>query len=204
MLILGEYGQHFLISSSPYLLSYATYVAATILVRTPPLAGDGGMEGDRLLKICLEVLDEHCHLYAAARRTKSAIDVLMRHVRSNERVPVVSPAQASTHVHPQRPPHHGPPSFNENSTPDQARVHLGNENMDQGMSSTWPSFLDASERGFFQDADREAVLRSFAMDSLDGTSALDGFGVDPRLQGGLDFTLGLHNIDLGSFSDLFA
>lgn len=203
VLALGEYRQNFSIRSSPYLLSYATYVAATILVRTPPLTGDGGMDGDRLLRTCLEVLDEHCHLYAAARRTKSAIDALMRHFRSTEVVSSPRLTQVSTHTQP-RSSSRGASGNTADTVLRQDGIHLGNEETYQLSPSAWPNFLDESEGGFFHNSDREAVMRSFAIGSVDGISATNGLGTESRMQGASEFAIGLQNFDMGPFHDLFA
>lgn len=62
--------------SVPYILSYATYIAATIHVRIAAQKGTGSVAFDAL-QICLNALHEHSMLYSAASGAKRVIHILM-------------------------------------------------------------------------------------------------------------------------------
>ena len=62
--------------SVPYILSYATYIAATIHVRIAAQKGTGSVAFDAL-QICLNALHEHSMLYSAASDAKRVIHILM-------------------------------------------------------------------------------------------------------------------------------
>lgn len=86
---LRTYKQHFSLGSAPYLLSYTAYIAATILVRIVGQA-ENTSGAYHSLRTCLEALEEHKHLYAAAVEARVAIDKLM------ERLGVVITSEQQT------------------------------------------------------------------------------------------------------------
>ena len=74
--ILHAYEKAYAVGSAPYLMSYATYISATIHVRVVGQSTSSS-EAYEALKTCLDTLDEHQHVYSAARRAKQAIHALM-------------------------------------------------------------------------------------------------------------------------------
>lgn len=74
--ILRAYGRSFSIKTSPYILSYATYVSATIHVRMAAQQ-QSGSEAHKSLRTCLHVLNEHQQMCYAARRAKRVIHSIM-------------------------------------------------------------------------------------------------------------------------------
>ncbi|KAJ5484820.1 hypothetical protein N7539_004808 [Penicillium diatomitis] len=76
--ILRDYSQHFSITSAPYMLSYATYIGATIHVRIAAQKGHDSTSFNCLL-VCRSVLQEHVRLYAAAAKAMANLDKLIAH-----------------------------------------------------------------------------------------------------------------------------
>ncbi|EPS28496.1 hypothetical protein PDE_03442 [Penicillium oxalicum 114-2] len=76
--ILRDYSQHFSITSAPYMLSYATYICATIHVRIAAQKGRGSASFNCLL-LCRNVLQQHLRLYAAAGKAMGNLDKLIAH-----------------------------------------------------------------------------------------------------------------------------
>ncbi|KAK9257727.1 fungal-specific transcription factor domain-containing protein [Lipomyces tetrasporus] len=74
--ILGAYGRAFWIMTSPYIISYATYVSATIHVRMAAQRQPGS-EAHKSLQTCLYVLNEHQQVCHAARRAMRVIRSIM-------------------------------------------------------------------------------------------------------------------------------
>lgn len=77
--ILHDYSQHFSITSAPYMLSYATYISATIHVRIVAQKGRGS-NSFRCLLLCRNVLREHLRLYAAAGKAMANLEKLIAHL----------------------------------------------------------------------------------------------------------------------------
>lgn len=93
--ILRDYSQNFSISSAPYMLSYATYISATIHARIVAQKGRGSSSFQSLL-LCRNILQEHQPLYTAAGKARANLDRLITHLRismteDDERIAV--PAQ---------------------------------------------------------------------------------------------------------------
>lgn len=77
--ILRDYSQHFSISSAPYMLSYATYISATIHARIVAQKGRNSNSYQSLL-LCRTILLEHQRLYAAAGKARANLDKLVAHL----------------------------------------------------------------------------------------------------------------------------
>ncbi|KAJ5409017.1 hypothetical protein N7509_002900 [Penicillium cosmopolitanum] len=77
--ILRDYSQHFAISSAPYMLSYATYISATIHARIVAQKGKSSTSFQSLM-LCRNVLQEHHCLYGAAGKAKESLDRLCDHL----------------------------------------------------------------------------------------------------------------------------
>ncbi|OQE22625.1 hypothetical protein PENSTE_c010G08680 [Penicillium steckii] len=77
--ILSDYSQHFSISSAPYMLSYATYISATIHARIVAQKGSTS-SSFQSLKLCRNVLKEHQPLYGAAGKAKDSLQRLCDHL----------------------------------------------------------------------------------------------------------------------------
>lgn len=77
--ILRDYSQHFSISSAPYMLSYATYISATIHARIVAQKGRTS-SSFQSLALCRNVLEEHQCLYGAAGKAKNSLDKLCDHL----------------------------------------------------------------------------------------------------------------------------
>jgi hypothetical protein len=75
--LLQVYARFYQMNSAPYLLSYATYIAANIYVHV--LAQSSGFpEAAGSLQLCLNALKDHQHLYVAAKRALLIVQALMR------------------------------------------------------------------------------------------------------------------------------
>ncbi|OJJ82739.1 uncharacterized protein ASPGLDRAFT_174246 [Aspergillus glaucus CBS 516.65] len=77
--ILRDYAQHYSIGSAPYVLSYATYVSATIHARIVAHKGKGSVSFQSLI-FCLNTLEEQKDIYAAAIKARQNLDRLMDHL----------------------------------------------------------------------------------------------------------------------------
>ena len=77
--ILHDYSQHFSLSSAPYMLSYATYISATIHARIVAQKGSNSTVFQSLV-LCRNILVEHTRLYAAAEKAKENLDKLISHL----------------------------------------------------------------------------------------------------------------------------
>ncbi|KAJ5732455.1 hypothetical protein N7493_003936 [Penicillium malachiteum] len=74
--ILRDYTLHFSIGSAPYMLSYATYISATIHARIVAQKGRNSSSFQSLL-LCLHILKEHERLYAAAGKARANLNRLV-------------------------------------------------------------------------------------------------------------------------------
>ncbi|CAG8898252.1 unnamed protein product [Penicillium egyptiacum] len=77
--ILHDYSQHFSLSSAPYMLSYATYISATIHARIVAQKGSNSTVFQSLV-LCRNILAEHTCLYSAAEKAKENLDKLISHL----------------------------------------------------------------------------------------------------------------------------
>ncbi|KAJ5162997.1 Mediator complex subunit Med10 [Penicillium coprophilum] len=77
--ILHDYSQHFSLSSAPYMLSYATYISATIHARIVAQKGSNSTVFQSLI-LCRNILSEHTRLYSAAEKAKENLDKLISHL----------------------------------------------------------------------------------------------------------------------------
>lgn len=77
--ILRDYSQHFSISSAPYMLSYATFISATIHARIVAQKGRTSSSFQSLV-LCQNVLKEHQPLYGAAGKAKDSLERLCDHL----------------------------------------------------------------------------------------------------------------------------
>ncbi|KAK9486439.1 fungal-specific transcription factor domain-containing protein [Lipomyces starkeyi] len=74
--ILRTYERYFCLRSSPYIISYATYVSATIHVRIAAQRTTGS-EAHKSLRRCVDVLNIHQTVCWSARRAKRIVDILI-------------------------------------------------------------------------------------------------------------------------------
>ncbi|CAG8039608.1 unnamed protein product [Penicillium salamii] len=79
MQILHDYSQQFSLSTAPYMLSYATYISATIHARIVAQKGSNSSVFQSLI-LCRNILIEHRRLYAAAGKAKENLDKLTSHL----------------------------------------------------------------------------------------------------------------------------
>ncbi|KAJ5166231.1 uncharacterized protein N7482_005012, partial [Penicillium canariense] len=77
--ILRDYSQNFSITTAPYMLSYATYISATIHARIVAQKGRNSNSFHSLL-LCRNVLREHRRLYGAAGKAVANLDKLVGHL----------------------------------------------------------------------------------------------------------------------------
>ena len=77
--ILHDYSQHFSLSTAPYMLSYATYISATIHARIVAQKGSNSTVFQSLV-LCRNILVEHRRLYAAAGKARENLDKLISHL----------------------------------------------------------------------------------------------------------------------------
>ncbi|KAJ5090646.1 hypothetical protein N7532_009330 [Penicillium argentinense] len=80
--ILRDYSQHFAIRTAPYMLSYATYISATIHARIVAQKGRTSSSFQSLV-LCRNVIQEHQPLYGAAGKAKGSLDRLCDHLGVN-------------------------------------------------------------------------------------------------------------------------
>lgn len=78
--VLRLYAKNFCIASPPYFISYATYVAATILVRIAA-QGRPGSNAHKCLRHCLSVLAEHRTYCLAPRQTLKILIGLVKRLK---------------------------------------------------------------------------------------------------------------------------
>ncbi|KAL7420955.1 hypothetical protein Q5752_004909 [Cryptotrichosporon argae] len=74
--VLGRYRRTFTLARAPYLISYTTYVAATIHVRMAAQRGPQS-EAGRLLSVCLEALQENAATNPGVRKMYATVCSLM-------------------------------------------------------------------------------------------------------------------------------
>ncbi|KAJ5110145.1 hypothetical protein N7532_002790 [Penicillium argentinense] len=74
--LLQAYDQAFSIRRAPYLISYATYVAATILVRVAAQR-EGGSQAHASLRVCIDIFKKNQETNWAVRRAENVILHLM-------------------------------------------------------------------------------------------------------------------------------
>lgn len=78
--ILRDYCQHYSIASAPYMLSYATYISATIHAHIAAQKGPESSAFQSLL-FCRRILIEHTRLYAAAGKARANLDKLLERLQ---------------------------------------------------------------------------------------------------------------------------
>jgi len=91
--ILEAYDGVFSIRRAPYLISYATYVAATIHVRIAAQKGPGS-EAQRNLEFCLAVFQDNQETNSAVRRANMIVQNLMKTlgvIRSGDSANILNP-----------------------------------------------------------------------------------------------------------------
>jgi hypothetical protein len=74
--VIQSYEQSFCLERMPYIISYATYVSATIHVRLASQRHRGS-DAHKALRRCLDVLDVQQHVCWSPRRAKTVISALM-------------------------------------------------------------------------------------------------------------------------------
>lgn len=74
--IVRDYAQHYAIGSAPYILSYATYVSATIHARIVAHKGRGSVSFQSLI-FCLNTLEQQRDTYTAAIKARQNLYRLM-------------------------------------------------------------------------------------------------------------------------------
>ncbi|KAL1869681.1 hypothetical protein VTK73DRAFT_3055 [Phialemonium thermophilum] len=79
--LLRAYHAAFSTRRAPYLISYATYVAATILVRIATQPGRWGKEAKEALSTCLRVFEENQETNWAVKRARNVVEGLMKRMR---------------------------------------------------------------------------------------------------------------------------
>ncbi|KAH8703593.1 fungal-specific transcription factor domain-containing protein [Talaromyces proteolyticus] len=80
--ILQDYCERFSIDSAPYMLSYATYISATVHARIVALKGKTSNAFQSLL-VCRTILQGHKRLYKAAEVAMDNLDKFMSHLGFN-------------------------------------------------------------------------------------------------------------------------
>lgn len=77
--IIRDYSQHFTVANAPYMLSYATYISATIHARVVAQMGRNSSSYPSLL-FCRGILEEHQQLYASAGKARTNLEKLITHL----------------------------------------------------------------------------------------------------------------------------
>ncbi|KAJ5263334.1 hypothetical protein N7478_010939 [Penicillium angulare] len=96
--ILHDYSQRFSIGSAPYMLSYATYISATIHARVVAQKGRNSNSFQSLL-LCRNVLKKHQRLYAAAGKARANLNKLITNLNisiTEEDEQVSGPVESGT------------------------------------------------------------------------------------------------------------
>jgi hypothetical protein len=156
--ILRDYSQHFAISSAPYMLSYATYISATIHARIVAQKGKSSTSFQSLT-LCRSVLQEHQCLYGAAGKAKESLERLCDHLSIDS-----AEDCAQTHVFTEAVPRepmvtNGPSqSLNASSIPDQpieitSQINWGLSDLD----------LEAIAQGFRFDGELDYLMHPVGM-----------------------------------------
>jgi hypothetical protein len=156
--LLRFYDQTFSIQHAPYLMSYATYVAATIHVRIAAQR-DSGSEAHASLATCLSVFDKNQETNWAVRRAKTVILNLMK--RMNVTLPEESNSSSegsgleeSTIMDPNNGGMSTIPHFSN------ARLGINKMASDFNMDPMFHAGIDAYG-SIAPDLDMEAIIQSF-------------------------------------------
>ena len=146
MQILHDYSQHFSLSTAPYMLSYATYISATIHARIVAQKGSNSSVFQSLV-LCRSILTEHTRLYAAAGKASENLDKLISHLGI---------------------------STDENEQAVDTNQSLPRENLVMEASANFPGELGLTERASefssslmnleLSDLDLEAIAQGFQVD----------------------------------------
>jgi len=78
--ILRTYEKYYCFKNMPYIISYSTYVSATIHVRLAAQK-EPGSDAHKALNRCLDVLDIHQTICWSSRRAKRVIDALVKRMK---------------------------------------------------------------------------------------------------------------------------
>lgn len=192
--LLHKYMAGFCTRSSPYTISYATYVSATIHLRIAAQR-DAGSEAHRRLRSCLDVLSEHQTMCHASRRALKILKGLMGrlNVSVNDSFELGQPGSLLGGDEIQVGSHAGSDTQTTftTTTPQHTLVAEGE----------YPSALDAS----WSDLDIDEIVRSFNL-TPQGHQAHHGTGGPDAHVPTIDYTLdtSLQGLDMfPSFDALF-
>jgi hypothetical protein len=167
--ILKLYDHAFSIQHAPYLMSYATYVAATIHVRIAAQRGPGSAAHSSL-STCLAVFKKNQETNWAVRRAITVIQTLMK--RMNVSLPT-SPAVSPVNI-PERNLNDtvtGPSNMSSLNIPHQTATPHANTSgvisTESGQPATPDLDIDAIIQSFFHDQ-QNSVYNAFHMPSATG------------------------------------
>lgn len=143
--VLQAYDHAFSIRRAPYLISYATYVAATIYVRVAAQQKEGS-RAHSCLSTCLDIFQKNQETNWAVRRAKNVILHLM------DRMQVDVGSRDRSHVDPQ--------AYHEKQGPledPQSHIHLDHDTLESDeLHAQWtPPETEASE------LDMDMIIQSF-------------------------------------------
>ncbi|CAG8943931.1 unnamed protein product [Penicillium salamii] len=143
--VLQAYDHAFSIRRAPYLISYATYVAATIYVRVAAQQKEGS-RAHSCLSTCLDIFQKNQETNWAVRRAKNVILHLM------DRMQVDVGSRDRSHVDPQ--------AYHEKQGPledPQSQIHLDHDTLESDeLHAQWtPPETEASE------LDMDMIIQSF-------------------------------------------
>lgn len=165
--LLQAYDQAFSIRRAPYLISYATYVAATIWVRVAAQR-EGGSRAHASLWTCIDIFQKNMETNWGVRRARSVILHLMDRMKVQLREPDTSSGG-----------HEGDPEIHDRSVEQQQR-HLteipesssgnGVGGSEAGLTHITPPELEASE------LDMDMIIQSFIRQDTRSAPSLYGLG----------------------------
>lgn len=167
--LLQAYDQAFSIRRAPYLISYATYVAATIWVRVAAQR-EGGSRAHASLRTCIDILQKNMETNWGVRRARSVILHLMDRMKVQLRAPNPSNAE-----------HDGDADVPDRTVEQQQRhvteipesSNTGSDGMggsDTGLTHITPPELEASE------LDMDMIIQSFIRQDTRSVHSLPVFG----------------------------
>ena len=171
--LLHRYDEIFSARRAPYLISYATYVAATIHVRIAAQRGPGS-DAHTALKTCLWIFDENQETNWAVRRAKLVIVNLMKRMRvtlSKKRDREGQESGGSGAILQENQPHHG----RDDTQHVRRGLNTGSPSYQAGVSSTRTTETEPIQYPTTPELDIEMIIQSFIHDQGQTQSQLPLF-----------------------------
>ncbi|CAI7620932.1 unnamed protein product [Penicillium crustosum] len=148
--ILHDYSQHFSLNSAPYMLSYATYISATIHARIVAQKGSNSTVFQSLI-LCRNIIAEHTRLYSAAEKARENLEKLIAHLG-------ISVTDDNIHT--------GSPGSSQNNLPSEQMLvdESMNVTRESGVADRALEFGSSLTTLELSDLDLEAIAQGFQVD----------------------------------------